>query len=127
VPLVVLNCIVVFSMSTVNKMVPLTVDPTATSRATDRSPSACAGEAARSGRDPSPHCGACVPQVLGSLLFSCIMVGKKMLVVAVIIRLRTRREELASVLQHLRAAVAPRELTPIQTAADSAEAAFSWA
>ncbi len=68
-----------------------------------------------------------MPQVLGSLLFSCIMVGKKMLVVAVIIRLRTRREELASVLQHLRAAVAPRELTPIQTAADSAEAAFSWA
>ena len=67
------------------------------------------------------------PQVLGSLLFSCIMVGKKMLVVAVIIRLRTRREELASVLQHLRAAVAPRELTPIQTAADSAEAAISWA
>jgi hypothetical protein len=55
------------------------------------------------------------------------MVGKKMLVVAVIIRLRTRREELASVLQHLRAAVAPRELTPIQTAADSAEAAISWA
>jgi len=126
VPLIVLNCIVVFSMSTVNKMVPLTVDPTATSRATDCSPSACAGEAAL-GRDPSPHCGACVPQVLGSLLFSCIMVGKKMLVVAVIIRLRTRREELASVLQHLRAAVAPRELAPIQTAADSAEAAISWA
>ena len=68
-----------------------------------------------------------MPQVLGSLLFSCIMVGKKMLVVAVIIRLRTRREELASVLQHLRAAVAPRELTPILTAADSAEAAISWA
>ena len=68
-----------------------------------------------------------MPQVLGSLLFSCIMVGKKMLVVAVIIRLRTRREELASVLQHLRAAVAPRELAPIQTAADSAEAAISWA
>ncbi len=68
-----------------------------------------------------------MPQVLGSLLFSCVMVGKKMLVVAVIIRLRTRREELASVLQHLRAAVAPRELTPIQTAADSAEAAISWA
>ena len=57
-----------------------------------------------------------MPQVLGSLLFSCIMVGKKMLVVAVVIRLRTRREELASVLQHLRAAVAPRELTPIQAA-----------
>ena len=55
------------------------------------------------------------------------MVGKKMLVVAVILRLRTRREELASVLQHLRAAIAPRELTSIQTAADSAEAAISWA
>ena len=68
-----------------------------------------------------------MPQVLGSLLFSCIMVGKKMLVVAVIIRLRTRREELASVLQHLRAAVALCELKPIQTAADSAEAAISWA
>ncbi len=66
-------------------------------------------------------------QVLGSLLFSCIMVGKKMLVVAVIIRLRTRREELASVLQHLRAAVTPRELAPIQMTADSAEAAISWA
>jgi hypothetical protein len=55
----------------------------------------------------------CAAQVLGSLLFSCIMVGKKMLVVAVIIRLRTRREELASVLHHLGAAVAPRELTPM--------------
>jgi hypothetical protein len=54
------------------------------------------------------------------------MVGKKVLVVAVFIRLRTRREELASVLQHLRAAVALHELTPIQ-AADSAEAAISWA
>ena len=68
-----------------------------------------------------------MPQVLGSLLFSCIMVGKKMLVVAVIIRLRNRRKELASVLQHLRAAIAPRELTSIQTAADSAGAAISWA
>jgi hypothetical protein len=53
------------------------------------------------------------------------MVGRKMLVVAVIIRLRNRREELASVLEHLRAAVAPRELTPIQAA--HAEAAISWA
>ncbi len=77
------------------------------------------------GWERSPHCGTCVPQVLGSLLFSCIMVGKKMLVVAVIIRLRTRREELASVLHHLRAAVAPCELTPIQAAADSAGAAIS--
>ena len=50
-----------------------------------------------------------------------------MLVVAIIIRLRNRREELALVLQHLRAAVAPHELTAIQTAADSAEAAISWA
>jgi hypothetical protein len=65
-----------------------------------------------------------VPQVLGSLLFSCIMVGKKMLVVAVIIRLRNRRKELASVLQHLSAATAPCE--PIQ-AAHAAEAAISWA
>ena len=60
------------------------------------------------------------------MLFSCIMVGKKMLVVAVIIRLRNRRKELASLLQHLRAAVALHELTPIQ-AADTAEAAISWA
>jgi hypothetical protein len=54
------------------------------------------------------------------------MVGQKMLVVAIIIRLRNRREELASVLQHLRAAIAPRELTPIH-AAHTAEAAISWA
>jgi hypothetical protein len=67
-----------------------------------------------------------VCQVLGSLLFSCIMVGKKMLVVAVIIRLRNRREELASVIEHLRTAMAPRELKPIQ-AAHAAEAAISWA
>ena len=65
-----------------------------------------------------------MPQVLGSLLFSCIMVGKKMLVVAVMIRLRTRREELASVLQHMHAATAPCE--SIQ-AAHAAEAAISWA
>jgi hypothetical protein len=52
------------------------------------------------------------------------MIGQKMLVAPVIIRLRTRREELTSVLQHLRAAVAPRELTPIK-AADTAEAAVS--
>ena len=45
-------------MTKVDKMVPWTLDPTATSRATDRSPSACARESAL-GRDPSPHCGAC--------------------------------------------------------------------
>ena len=64
-----------------------------------------------------------MPQVLGSLLFSCIVVGKKMLVVAVIACLRDRREELASVLQHLRAAIAPRELTPIQSVTQAADAA----
>ncbi len=46
------------------------------------------------------------------------MLGKKILVAAVIIRLHTRRGDLMSVLEHLRASiqVAPHELTLIQAA-----------
>jgi hypothetical protein len=54
--------------------------------------------------------------VLGSLLFSCIMVGNKMLVAINVIRLRNRRVELATVLRHMRmrSTTAQRELMPIQ-------------
>ena len=57
-------------------------------------------------------------QVLGSLLFSCIMVGNKMLVATNIVRLRNRRTELDTVLRHMRTRTitAPRELMPIQPA-----------
>jgi hypothetical protein len=57
-------------------------------------------------------------QVLGSLLFSCIMVGNKMLAATNIIRLRNRRRELETVLRHMRTrtTTAPRELMPIQPA-----------
>jgi hypothetical protein len=72
-------------------------------------------------------------QVLGSLLFSCIMVGNKMLVATNIIRLRNRRGELETVLRHMRAeqwlrtrsTTAPRELLPIQPAHE-ADATISW-
>ena len=57
-------------------------------------------------------------QVLGSLLFSCIMVGNKMLVATNIIRLRNRRVELETMLRHMRtrATTVPRQLLPIQPA-----------
>jgi len=57
-------------------------------------------------------------QVLGSLLFSCIMVGSKMLVATNIIRLRNRKAELETVLGHMRTRTtdAPRELLPIRPA-----------
>ena len=63
-------------------------------------------------------------QVLGSLLFSCIMVGNKMLVATNIIRLRNRRGELEAVLRHMRTrtTTAPRELMP----AREADATISW-
>ncbi len=66
-------------------------------------------------------------QVLGSLLFSCIMVGNKMLVATNIIRLRNRRAELETVLRHMRtrATTAPRELMPIQPLRE-ANATISW-
>ena len=66
-------------------------------------------------------------QVLGSLLFSCIMVGNKMLVATNIIRLRNRRAELETVLRHMRTrtTTAPRELLPIQPTHE-AEATISW-
>jgi len=65
--------------------------------------------------------------VLGSLLFSCIMVGSKMLVATNIIRLRNRRGELETVLRHMRTrtTAAPRELMPIQPAHE-ADATISW-
>ena len=73
-------------------------------------------------------------QVLGSLLFSCIMVGNKMLVATNIIRLRNRRGELETVLRHMRTrtTTAPRELLPIQPEllpiqpAPEADATISW-
>ncbi len=56
--------------------------------------------------------------MLGSLLFSCIMLGSKMLVATIIIRLRNRRAELETVLSHMRTRVttAPRELLALQPA-----------
>ena len=51
--------------------------------------------------------------MLGSLLFSCVMIGTKVGVATNVIRLHNRRAELTAVLQHLRARVTGRELTPI--------------
>ncbi len=42
-----------------------------------------------------------MPQVLGSLLFSCVMVGQKMLVAVMFVRLNNRRVELTTVLDYM--------------------------
>ena len=136
VPLTALNCIVVFSAMKVDKMVPpvpprSNAQPLQRPRQTGGSRDASAsiasvlrcwswlGVRGRQRRLLAQIAGrgiGCAPQVLGSLLFSCIMVGNKMLVAINVIRLRNRRVELATVLRHMRmrSTTAQRELMPIQ-------------
>ena len=151
-PLTALNCIVVFSAMKVDKMVPAPAATPATLMLSQRPqpdgsepqlasmltstawvawswcwPHARRSRATTAISGAHPASIGYFVQVLGSLLFSCIMVGNKMLVATNIIRLRNRRAELETVLRHMRtrATTAPRELMPIQPLRE-ANATISW-
>ncbi len=144
VPLTALNCIVVFSATKVDKMVlapAATLMPPRHSFRMVRSPTAasltfyayeyrmgrvelllaaCSEVEGDNNHERHTSCFSigCSVQVLGSLLFSCIMVGNKMPVATNIIRLRNRKAELETVLSHMRTRTtdASRELLPIRPA-----------